>query len=262
MCCGILPVSYPDMIKPVLTFCAFVLLSCALSAGDYPKHKARFSSYVSTKVKEPSDIVTDPETGNYFIVSDHGKLYECGPNGKKIRRAEFEGNDFEAIELKGNLLYVSDETTRRIYAFDKKTLAVVNSWLVPYNGGVNKGFETLVWNPVKKVFNLVTEADPVSIWELDTNFNVLQQQYQKANYTFKAASDISGGRFYKGELWLLSDEDQALFRCDPETYKVREKININVLNPEGLDFDAAGKAVITSDELQRIYFFNGITEIK
>lgn len=240
------------MLKKLLTFIALPVLSVALTASTHADRKVHFTNFVSTNVKEPSDLVIDPETGNLFVVSDNGKLYECTPQGQKIRKADFEGVDFEAIELKDGKLYVSDETTRKIYAFDKKTLQNTDSWYIQYGGGRNKGFETIVWNQTKKVFVLVTERDPVSIWELDTNFRVIRQ------FGFKAAKDISGGRYYKGDFWLLSDESMALFRCNPNNYEVKENVVIDILNPEGVDFDAQGNAIVSADDLQRLYFFNGL----
>ena len=47
------------------------------------------------------------------------------------------------------------------------------------------------------------------------------------------------------------------FKCkDPG--KVKEWYKIDVLNPEGLAFDADGNVTITSDNLQRIYFFKNL----
>ncbi|MES2389489.1 MAG: SdiA-regulated domain-containing protein [Bacteroidota bacterium] len=241
------------MLRTSLVVASFFCLSCLPAARSITEKNAHFTSFCETAVKEPSDLVLDPETGNLFIVSDNGQLFECDAKGSILRKAAEEGVDFEGIELKGNTLFVSDESTRKVYAYDKKDLSVRGNWYIPYNGGRNKGFETIVWNPAKKVFNMVTERDPVSIWDLDTNFRVIRQ------HTFTAAKDISGGRFYNGELYLLSDESMAVYRLDPKTYELKEKTNIGVLNPEGLEFDAKGNVIISADDLQRLYFFNGFT---
>jgi hypothetical protein len=39
---------------------------------------------------------------------------------------------------------------------------------------------------------------------------------------------------------------------------VKEYYDIDVLNPEGLAFDADGNVSITSDDLQRLYFFKNL----
>ena len=57
-------------------------------------------------------------------------------------------------------------------------------------------------------------------------------------------------------MYFLSSYDQLIYRVDPNTYEVKEEFKINVSNPEGLAFDKHGKVTITSDDLQRIYFFN------
>ena len=73
---------------------------------------------------------------------------------------------------------------------------------------------------------------------------------------------MSGARWYKGDMYLLGNLDETIFKCDPNTYEVKEWYKINVLNPEGLSFDANGNVSITSDDLQRLYFFKNLPTIK
>ena len=70
------------------------------------------------------------------------------------------------------------------------------------------------------------------------------------------AKDISSARFYKDELFLLSDEDMMLIKVNPLTYEVIQKWSLPVINPEGLAFDKDGNILITCDDMQRLYYFN------
>ena len=63
-------------------------------------------------------------------------------------------------------------------------------------------------------------------------------------------------------MYLIGGKDAIIFKCDHNTYELQEYYNIPVLNPEGLAFDAAGNVTITSDDLQRIYFFKNLPIIK
>ena len=73
---------------------------------------------------------------------------------------------------------------------------------------------------------------------------------------------MSGARWYKGDLYLLANKDACIYKCDAATYLPIEAYKINVFNPEGLAFDAAGNVSITSDDLQRLYFFKQLPTIK
>ena len=210
----------------------------------------KFESFkLLKKIPEPSDIVYDKDNDHYYIVSDHGILFETDTTGNIIRKAEFEGLDFEGVEIRDSFIYVSDETPRRVYKYRKSDFAMVKEYQVSYTGPLNKAFESITYNYAKNCFILVSQ-EPVSIYEYNEKF-----QFQE-RFPFHIAHEISDARWYNGELYFLSSYDQLIYRVDPNTYEVKEEFKINVSNPEGLAFDKHGKVTITSDDLQRIYFFN------
>jgi len=219
---------------------------------DVPHCNFKFEHFKSlNKIPEPSDIVYDKESNHFFIVSDHGKLFECGLTGNIIRKAPEEGMDFEGVEVKDSFVYVSDETPRKVYKYRKSDLSLVKVYQVSWGGAMNKAFESITYNYTKKCFILVSQ-EPVKIVEYDDNFHELDK------YPFKGVRDMSGARWYKDELYLLSGKDECIIKCDPATYEPKEYYKINVLNPEGLAFDAEGNVLITSDDLQRLYFFKNL----
>ena len=243
------------------SFFSFLILSCFLFLSFRPGEAVphcvfKFDHFRSLKkIPEPSDIVYDNETGHFFIVSDHGKLFECDLTGAVIRKADEEGQDFEGVEVKDSFIYVSDETPRKVYKYRKSDLALVKIFQVSCGGAANKAYESLTYNYTKKCFVLVSQS-PVVIVEYSEDFREL------GRHTFNGARDMSGARWYKGKLYLLGGLDETIFECDPASYKVDACYKINVLNPEVIGFDAGGNVVITSDDMQRLYFFKNLPIIK
>ena len=75
---------------------------------EIPHCKFKFDHFKSLKnIPEPSDIVYDKDTKHYFIVSDHGILFETDLAGNIIRKAHDEGMDFEGVEVTDSFVYVS-----------------------------------------------------------------------------------------------------------------------------------------------------------
>lgn len=226
-----------------------ILTLCLLSLKSR-QESLSYNYKRSIRVPEPSDIAFDSTAEHLYIVSDKGILFECDAKGTVLRKSGFRGVDFEGVEVVGDKVYVADEALRQVHRFDRKTLRRESTWYIPYSGGRNKSYESLAYNPVKKCFLMITEKDPVIIRELTTDFIPLKE------YQFKAARDISSARWHNGYLYLLSDEDRSVYKCDPDDYTVIRSWQTNILNPEGIAFDREGGMVIVSDDLQRLHFYN------
>ena len=237
---------------------ALILLLFCLASFKHkeaPHCKFKFDHFKSLKnIPEPSDIVLDKESNHYFIVSDHGKLFETDLEGNIIRKAPDEGLDFEGVEVKDSFVYVSDETPRKVYKYRKSDLSLVKVFTVSWGGAMNRAFESIAYNYTKKCFILVAQA-PVTIIEYTDDFKEINR------YNFHGVRDMSGARWHDGFLYLLSNLDARIIKCDPATYQEIEYYTVNVLNPEGFDFDANGNVSITSDDLQRLYFFKNLPVI-
>ncbi|WP_184808091.1 SdiA-regulated domain-containing protein [Epilithonimonas hominis] len=208
--------------------------------------------WVKVEVTEPSDIVLNPDNPeHFFMVSDNGFVHETDLQGKITKTFPFEGIDIEAVYADNNYVYAVEEFTRKIRIFDKNSGELTRTAHIPYNGGRNKAYEAFVYNPDKEVFLLITEKDPIYIFELDKNFNKINEY----NIS-KMAGDISAATYYNGNIWLLSDEDRMVFKLDPKTYNVMAKFEVPVYNPEGITFGKDGTLYILSDNLQRLYTFD------
>ena len=112
------------------------------------------------KIDEPSDIFCQENSNKYHIVSDNGYLHETNEIGEVLRTARFKGTDFEGVFKKDNIIYVVEEMLRKIYQFNTN-FELVKTTNTPYNGGRNKGFESITFIPERNSFLLISERDPV-----------------------------------------------------------------------------------------------------
>jgi uncharacterized protein YjiK len=241
----------------IIFFLSFLIFSCNGFAQSRTKMdkirsvKVKPSRSFHTEVKEPSDIVLHPDGQSYFIVSDNGFLYQVGMDGKIIRMADFEGFDTEAVCVKDDLVYIVEEMVRKIRVFSLKDLTLQRTVTIPYQGGRNKAYEAMTYNPVRNSFILITEKDPIYLFELDENLVVKNEIELKG-----MARDISAATYYGDYIWLLSDEDRQIIKLNPSTYEVIARWVIPVNNPEGIAFRSEHELIIVSDDMEKIYVFD------
>jgi uncharacterized protein YjiK len=226
-----------------LLFLGWVI--CAMQA---PQTRMTAKASHRLKVHEPSDLCLTPDGKGFYMVGDEGALHRTDLQGNIVQTADRKGLDFEGVYAQGENLWVLEEMTRRIIQYDPDSLRPIRSLTVPYFGGRNKGFECLTYNPVRKVYVMVTERDPVRIYELDEQFRAV------AEYPFPNVADISGATFANGELWLLSDEEAMVYAVNPATYVAHHQWPIKVLNPEGIAL-TEDQLYIVSDDMATLYEF-------
>lgn len=204
-----------------------------------------------TNVEEPSDISVAPWDANvFYMVSDNGYLHQTDSKGQIVKTAKYRGLDTEAVYAYGENIYAVEEYSRKINVFDKD-LNLIKSKTIPYGGGRNKGYEAFTYNEAKKCFVMLTEKDPLLLFELNQNFEVINELKMG-----KLARDISSATYYKDFLWLLSDEDRQVIQLNPYNYEVIKRWSIPIINPEGFVFLADGKLMVVSDDRGIIYIFD------
>ncbi|MDI1255399.1 MAG: SdiA-regulated domain-containing protein [Flavobacterium sp.] len=227
---------------------AILLYSAAMQAQETISLKPE--KFISLEIPEPSDICFRPDGKSMFIVSDNGYLFETDTQGKIIRKADYAGMDDEAVYVDEKFVYAVEEVTRKIKIFNINTLKLERTVYLPYAGGRNKGYEAFTFNKAKNKFVILTEKDPIYLFELDTDLKVVNEISLG-----KIARDIASATYYNDFLWLLSDEDMTVFKVDPNSYEVLGKWSVPIINPEGIAFDKNGNMLIQSDDMKRLYFF-------
>lgn len=234
-------------------FLIVLLAACAGLSEAQPMLKP--FKKIRTNVPEPSDIAYSPNFDSFYIVSDEGFLFQTDTMGKKIRCSSFTGVDYEGIYADDKNIYVADERTRRVIVYSQDSLAFVRQNEVAYSGGMNLGYEGMTYNPKRKCFVLAIEKSPN--WLFEVNNDLVKINEIKLNLS----ADVSSIYYYNDFIYILSDEDQMVFRLDPNTYKILNKWRIPVTNPEGMAFDKQGNLVVLSDFEQMIFKFQ-LTESK
>lgn len=258
---------------------SFLILVLSFFSGA-GSERIRYDRHWKISISEPSDICQNPLNDHFFIVSDRGFLFETDANFSTVRRTRTKGLDYEGVWADSHFVYAVEERSRRMNVLDIHSLETVRSFVIPYSGGRNAGYEGITYNPVRKTFLLVTEKNPVWIFELDAEFRVKNEWALKdklfpiaatvqlgspTGYSFSEAwrkfwdyhgpSDISATGFYLGHLFVLSDEDSELLQLNPSSYALERRWQLGVLNPEGFSISPKGDLLVMSDNVQKVYHF-------
>ena len=206
----------------------------------FPKQK------ISVPVEEPSDVCVK---GNEFIVvSDKGDVFSLSKDFSQKRLLHANLSDPEGVFCAGDSIWVAEERSRLVTQLLYSNPAAIRSVEIPYSGGRNKGYEAICRNP-KGNWLLFTEKEPVWMIELDAQFHEIGRAI------LQLPGDVSSAAFYNGHLFLLSDEAACVWKMDLATNKILKTYTFNILNAEGLCFEADGGMWILSDAEQKIYQF-------
>lgn len=227
----------------------FVVLSLLLTAGFFSAKNLVSKNYSSAiKIQEPSGICLMSKS-ECAVVSDQGVLFKTDWKGNILARAKEEGVDFEDVCLAEGKLFVSDESTRRIFVYDSAKLELLKIIPIQNSAGRNEGFESITYNADAKKFILVSEKDPVQIVICNDEFQIENQ------IELHHIGDISSACYFNHKLFLLSDEDHAVFQFNAETFSLESKTSIPVNNPEGLAMTDNHSFLIVSDRMQKLFSF-------
>jgi uncharacterized protein YjiK len=245
-----------------LCYCIVLFAGCATNesstiepyldddkADGHPAH-LEYSDRSHLDMEEPSDLVL--ADGDLYAVSDqHSKIYAVKPDGDADEFLNVEGTDLEALgyDPKRGEFLIGDEATAKIWTIDALGKRHDSIKLDSADDG-NSGIEGIVVTPDQHLF-AVKEKDPAKIYELDAEGNLLVSQ--KLDF----AHDISAITYnpLDNHLYVLSDEDHALFRLTKTSKKPDRAWKLPVKHPEGIAFDG-NTLYVVSDSEARIYTFD------
>jgi uncharacterized protein YjiK len=201
------------------------------------------------KFSEPSDLCATAVPGEYILLAEKGRVLVVNEQLEMLREAPFYGYDLEGVCFDGTHVYVSEESFQKILVLDAKTLEVIRSVPLHHGGGRNEGFEAMAYIPQSKSFLLSTEKDPQYFLELDANLRVMQ------TFTIKGISEVSAITLIGKNVYVLSDEDHALYHVDVQGRKIIEQYELPVINPEGVCAKPNGEIMVVSDDMAKLFNF-------
>ncbi len=202
-------------------------------------------------IPEPSDICLSADGKNLYIVSDRGYLYITDLNLVNIKKINLHKKDAEAVFANEKYIYIMEERSRTISVYDAKTYDSLWSKKLYFEGKYkNHGFESLTYNPIRKIFIAVSEKHPMQVWELDEELNQIKI------IPISGAKDISSATWYQNKLYFLSDEDSKIMEVDPVNYTIKKEWYLGIENPEGICFLSSGQFIIVCDEISTMYKYS------
>ena len=211
---------------------------------------------IKLRIDEPSDICLASDQQSFYIVSDQGVLYQTDFKGNNLKKVSKYGSDYEGVWYQEPYINVVDETRMEITLFDPVSFEKITSHNYDITTRLNKGWESITYNPLRKHFVLFSEKKPVNVYEMNNEYRITREE------EIKEFKEVSACTWFNNKLWVLSDEKQEVYRVNPETYKIETGWFIAVNQPEGICFSKEGMMYIVSDSQARLYIFETPKESK
>ena len=207
------------------------------------------------QITEPSGLSFGVDETSLFIVSDNtNKVYETDLEGNLIRELAYVGADLEGITYNEDeqLIVVVEERKRQLVLLGYPDGNELERFDIATGGtSDNKGLEGVSYSKNNNAYYILNEDAPgeLIIWN-KTFGNISKTELQFASDYSAIFVDIKNGL-----LWIVSDESQALYKCD---------YNANVLMEyalpgtkfEGIVVDADQHLVyLVNDKTFKLYVF-------
>jgi len=200
-------------------------------------------------VTEPSGLSFGPNGETLFMVSDNtNKVYETDMQGNVIREMAYVGSDLEGVAFNEDkqIIAVAEERKRQIVFLDYPNGIEQERFDIATGGSTdNKGLEGVSFNTNNSAYYLVNEDVPGELIVWNKQFGNISRT------ELRFASDYSAIFVDKKNalLWIVSDESQALYKCD---------YNANVLKEYALPYTKFEGIVVDTDQ-QLVYLVNDKT---
>ena len=235
---------------PILIL-SLIMFSCKSKSGKSEK----LLNYVGGKtisVPEPSGLDLTFDHKGFWTVSDEtSTIYKLDNEGNVVKTIKIDGFDLEGITtVNDSTIAVVLERTREVLLLDTSGNEIKRKDL-GLRGKPNSGLEGITYIPENGYFYVVNEKKPSLLIELNPQLEIIRID------TLKFSRDVSAIFYDKKNkcLWILSDENQLVVKTDMYG-KPSEKIDISVVQPEGITIDLAGKRLyVVSDNKNALYVY-------
>ncbi len=205
-------------------------------------------------IKSPSGLSFSVDGNHLWTVSDKpgGAVFKISLTGEIVRRLSYTGADMEGVvqSILDSTLWVVEELTGEVVQIDTVGNELGRVTLSGVTGG--GGLEGITINPEDGHSYLLKEKDPGALIELNATLEFVS--YDRITF----AADYSGISYdaVSGQLWILSDEEEKVYRVGTDGEVVR-KYRTEVIKGEGIAVDEeSGLIYIISDESERLYQFS------
>lgn len=199
-------------------------------------------------LNEPSEICYAGQD-KFIVLANKGFVYETNRAGKVIRKSKDTGLDIEGACIANDKLYVSDESLRLVMIYNLGDLSLMETKQLNYLGPRNLGFEAITFNPESETFLLATEKNPQVFAEYTKDFQPIRQ------FSLEGIREVSALTFHNGFLYVLSDEENSVFKINLQSKSVMQRWTLPLINPEGICFTPSGDMVIVSDDMGKLFCF-------
>lgn len=232
------------ILTALLLFLFFISAGCKHPEPEDVSGKLKFVSSYQLDVQEPSGLSLSDD-GNLWIVSDQSdKVFLYTKDGKKLIDFEVKGKDFEGIVQvdENTLALVSEEKSEIIFinkSGKEKDVKKIDNDL-----GGNSGIEGIAHS--NGSFYLVNEKEPY-LFTLNSEYKI--ESKRKIN----KAKDLSGMCYFNGNLWLISDESEKIYKCSLSGDVIAE-YKIDIPQAEGIAIEG-DNIYIVSDKTSMLYIY-------
>ncbi|MCB9249834.1 MAG: SdiA-regulated domain-containing protein [Ignavibacteriales bacterium] len=208
---------------------------------------------IKLSVPEPSGLVFEGSTNTLWTVSDEtSQIYNIDTNGNIIKTLSVKGKDLEGITfVADSLIAIVLERKREVVLLNKEGREQ-NRFRLKLKGNLNEGLEGISYNKKNKHLYLVNEMNPCLLIETTLSGEII------AEHKLKISKDLSGLSYddVKDELWIISDESKAVYKCKPDGTLIKE-FKVDIKQIEGIAFDFTNsKLFLISDKTEKLYIFD------
>ncbi len=229
------------------------------NGGDIPPvdepGKLEMISEFDLDITEPSGLSFGPNDQTLLVVSDNtNKVYETNMQGSVLRELSFVGSDLEGVTFNASeqLIAVTEERKRQIVFLDYINGDEQYRFDINTGGSTdNKGLEGISYNNNNNAYYIVNEDVPgeMIVWSKLHGHISNTEMYFASDYSAIFVDTKNA------QLWIVSDESAALYKCDYNA-EVLKKYALPNTKFEGIAVDVEQQLVyLVNDKTFKLFVF-------